>query len=67
MRVIAVIDHSQAVEKTLRDLGAWHDPPPGRFRALYLRTVWDADPMPDLSTARSFYLPIAHALIDFYL
>jgi hypothetical protein len=28
MRVIAVIDDSRAVEKILRQLGAWRDPPP---------------------------------------
>jgi len=28
MRAIAVIDDPRAVEKILRHLGAWHDPPP---------------------------------------
>jgi hypothetical protein len=28
MRVIAVIDDLRVVEKILRHLGAWHDPPP---------------------------------------
>jgi hypothetical protein len=27
MRVIAVIDDPRVVEKVLRHLGAWHDPP----------------------------------------
>ena len=30
MRVIAVIDEPRVVEKFLRHLGAWHDPPAGR-------------------------------------
>ena len=29
MRVIAVIDDPRVVEKVLRHLGAWHDPPVG--------------------------------------
>ena len=29
MRVIAVVDDPRVVEKILRHLGAWHDPPPG--------------------------------------
>ena len=29
MRVIAVIDDPRVVEKILRHLGAWHDPPAG--------------------------------------
>jgi hypothetical protein len=28
MRIIAVIDASRVVERILRHLGAWHDPPP---------------------------------------
>jgi len=28
MRLIAVIDDPRVVEKILRHLGAWHDPPP---------------------------------------
>jgi hypothetical protein len=28
MRVIALIDERQVVEKILRHLGVWHDPPP---------------------------------------
>ena len=28
MRVIAVVDDPCVVEKILRHLGAWHDPPP---------------------------------------
>ena len=28
MRVLAVIDDPRVVEKILRHLGAWHDPPP---------------------------------------
>ena len=52
MRVIAVIDDPRVVEKILRHLGAWHDPPPrppppGAPGALHLRTVHDVDPMPD--------------------
>jgi hypothetical protein len=33
MRVIAAIDDPRVVEKTLRHLGVWHDPPPSPPRA----------------------------------
>ena len=52
MRVIAVIDDSQVVEKILRHLGVWHDPPPrpppsavaGRYT---YEPCDDVDPTPD--------------------
>ena len=52
MRVIAVIDDPQAVEKILRHLGAWHDPPvgvspPGGSRPYTYEPGGDVDPMPD--------------------
>jgi hypothetical protein len=52
MRVIAVIDDPGGVEKILRHLGAWHDPPPrppplsGSGPSAY-ETCDDVDPMPD--------------------
>ena len=52
MRIIAVIDDPRAVEKILRHLGAWHDPP-ARLRApsapgpYTYEACDDADPMPD--------------------
>jgi hypothetical protein len=30
MRVIAMVDNPRIVEKILRHLGVWHDPPPSR-------------------------------------
>jgi hypothetical protein len=52
MRVIAVIDDPQVVEKILRHLGAWHDPPPANSppgdAGPYTRHPCDdVDPMPD--------------------
>ena len=62
MRVIAVIDDRRVVEKVLRHLGAWHDPPacrsPGAGRPSGLSPPGapgpytyepcdDVDPMPD--------------------
>ena len=62
MRVIALIGDPRAVEKILRHLGAWHDPPPclpqPRRRQAGLPTpgatgpytyepCGDVDPMPD--------------------
>jgi hypothetical protein len=52
MRVIAVIDDPQAVEKVLRHLGAWHDlpaglSPPGGSRPYTYEPCGDVDPMPD--------------------
>ncbi len=52
MRVIAAIDDPQAVEKILRHLGAWHDPPaglspPGGSRPYTYEPCEDVDPMPD--------------------
>ena len=62
MRVIAVIDDRRVVEKILRHLGVWHDPPayrslgagspprptPGRVPGPYTHEPCeDVDPMPD--------------------
>ena len=52
MRVIAVIEDPRLVEKILRHLGAWQDPParlpapaaPGPYT---YEPCYDADPMPD--------------------
>jgi hypothetical protein len=52
MRVVAVIDDRRVVEKILRHLGAWHDPPtrpppagvPGPYA---YEPCEDLDPMPD--------------------
>ena len=52
MRVIAVIDDPRVVEKILRHLSAWHDPPPrpappdGSGPYTY-EPCLDVDPMPD--------------------
>ena len=52
MRVIALIDDRRVVEKILRHLGAWHDPPPrppppdGSGPYTY-EPCLDVDPMPD--------------------
>ena len=52
MRVIAVVDDPRVVEKILRHLGAWHDPPPrppptdGSGPYTY-EPCEDVDPMPD--------------------
>jgi hypothetical protein len=51
MRVIAVIDDPRVVERILRHLGAWHDPPSDRpppgAPGAYTREPYDEDPMPD--------------------
>jgi hypothetical protein len=52
MRVIAIIDDPRIVEKILRHLGAWHDPParppPAGASGFYTyEPCDDADPMPD--------------------
>ena len=52
MRVIAVIDDPRLVEKILRHLGAWHDPPaglspPGAPGPFTCEPCDDAGPMPD--------------------
>jgi hypothetical protein len=52
MRVIALIDDPRVVEKILRHLGVWHDPPPrpppGRLPGPYTyEPCDDVDPMPD--------------------
>jgi hypothetical protein len=51
VRVIAVIDEPRVVEKILRHLGAWHDPPadlsPPATQEPYTREPFDEDPMPD--------------------
>ena len=52
MRVIAVVDDPRVVQKILRHLGAWHDPPPrppppdGSGPYTY-EPCEDVDPMPD--------------------
>ena len=56
MRVIAVIDDRRVVEKILRHLGAWHDPPPrpppqhvpGPYT---YEPCEDVDPAPDYENA----------------
>jgi len=52
MRVLAVIDDPRAVEKILRHLGAWHDPPagqsqPGGSPPYTYEPCGDGEPMPD--------------------
>lgn len=52
MRVIALIDAPRVVEKILRHLGAWHDPPPKPLPqgvpGPYSYEPYDeVDPMPD--------------------
>jgi hypothetical protein len=52
MRVLAVIDDPRAVEKILRHLGAWHDPParlspPGDRSPYTCEPCDDVDPTPD--------------------
>jgi len=51
MRVIAVIGDLREIEKILRHLGAWHDPPsapPPEDAGSYIREpCQDAGPMPD--------------------
>jgi hypothetical protein len=52
MRVIAVIDDPRLVEKILRHLGAWHDPParlpaPGAPGPYTYEPCDDVDPAPD--------------------
>jgi hypothetical protein len=51
MRVIAVIDDPRVVEKILRHLGAWHDPPPRPppqgVPDPYTYEAYIEDPMPD--------------------
>ncbi len=52
MRVIAVIEDPRVVEKILRHLGAWHDPParrppPGATGPYTYEPCDDVDPTPD--------------------
>jgi hypothetical protein len=52
MRVIAVIDEPRLVQKILRHLGAWHDPPargspPGASGPYTYEPCDDVDPTPD--------------------
>jgi hypothetical protein len=52
MRPIAVIDDPGVVEKILRHLGAWHDPPArpppaGTSSPYTYEPCDDVDPMPD--------------------
>jgi hypothetical protein len=52
MRVIALIHDARVVEKILRHLGAWHDPPAGLSPPpgagpYTCEPCLDADPMPD--------------------
>jgi hypothetical protein len=56
MRVIAVIDDPRIVEKILRHLGAWHDPPPrpppeGILGPYTYEPCDDVDPAPDYENA----------------
>jgi hypothetical protein len=50
MRIIAVINDQRAVEKILRHLGAWHDPPDGLpppgATWPYTYEAYIVDPMP---------------------
>ena len=51
-RVIGVVDDPRVVEKILRHLGAWHDPParlsaPGTAGPYTYEPCADGDPMPD--------------------
>ena len=51
MRVLGGIDDPRVVEKSLRHLGAWHDPPasppPPRASGPYTYEPCDEDPAPD--------------------
>lgn len=52
MRVIAIVDDRRVVEKILRHLGGWHDPPtrppPAAVLGPYTyEPCEDVDPMPD--------------------
>ena len=52
LRVIGVIDDQRVVEKILRHLGAWHDPPaglspPGVAGPYTYQPCGDVDPTPD--------------------
>ena len=52
MRVIAVIDEPRLVQKILRHLGAWHDPPaggspPGASGPYTYEPCDDVHPQPD--------------------
>ena len=51
LRVIAVIDNPRVVDKILRHLGAWHDPPtagpPAGFPGPSTHEPCLDDPMPD--------------------
>ena len=52
MRVIAIIDDPLVIERILRHLGAWHDPPaglppPGASGPYTYEPCDDVDPMPD--------------------
>jgi hypothetical protein len=56
MRVIAVIDEPRLIEKILRHLGAWHDPPPkplpqGVPGPYSYEPCDDVDPTPDYENA----------------
>lgn len=52
MRVIAVIDQPRVIQKILRHLGLWHDPPvprshPGDSEPYTRHPCDDVDPMPE--------------------
>lgn len=56
MRVIALIDDPRLVEKSLRHLGSWHDPPaglprPSATRPCAYEPYGYVDPMPDYENA----------------
>jgi hypothetical protein len=56
LRVIAVIDAPRVVEKILRHLGAWHDPPaglspPGATGPYTYEPCDDVAPTPDYENA----------------
>ena len=58
MRLIAVIDDRRVVEKILRHLGAWHDPPPrpppqGVPGSHTYEPCEDVEPMPDYENVLS--------------
>jgi len=63
MRVLAVVDDPRVVEKIVRQLGAWHDPPPtppppdGSGPYTY-EPCEDVDPMPDYENVLTAWAPL---------
>ncbi len=56
MRIIAIIEDREIVERILRHQGAWHDPPaglppPGASEPYTFEPCQDVDPMPDYESA----------------